>query len=81
MTMRSDGKHLLPTIAGFFGLFAGVFVISTNLGSISDALGFGLFVCSIFLWMESIGLRIRDDILDDLHSGETEDLLKVPEKK
>lgn len=64
--MKNDSQHALVMVVGVISLFSGMFALVQSGQNPVIVLGLALFVLSIFIWIESIGLRIRDDILDEL---------------
>lgn len=68
--MRCDNNYVLIPILSFVVVIAGSYI--TSVGMIDSefiSFWFGLIMLcmGVFLWVECLGERIRDDIVDELY--------------
>ena len=76
--MRSDRKTSWLFAFSVLMLGLGISILAISESNIDSALGFGIMVLSIWLHIESIGIRIREDIVAELKPPSN--LLEIPPK-
>jgi hypothetical protein len=83
--MRSDTKyrfHIIVNLVMTAIITVALWLVSGETIAIQSC----LTILGVCLWLEVLGMRIRDDILDELNpkpevKPDNSDLLKLPEKR
>jgi len=76
--MRSDRKTIWLFVISVLALGLGVIVLAISESNVDSAFGLGTMALAIWLHIESIGIRIREDIVAELKPPSN--LLEIPPK-